>query len=357
VGFVVYQGLPLQGLSGFPLQGGDLFAGAFRGHAVIIDPVWPGNERGDFLCSDRPVTEWIPWVSARYEAMTKQTEAIQDDSVPYATLNTNTGLFAAAFGCKLHVFEDMNTNACALPAIETAREADALPEPDPEKAPTLVRFMEMARVVRDRLGPDVPIGVPDIQSPFDIAALVWKKENLMVALYEEPEAVKRLVAKCHRLVEKFLRTFKREFPNGNLCHCPVAWAPPELGMWLSEDEAGSLSTEMFEEFCLPSLVDLSRTFGGLFMHCCATADHQYASFRKIPNLRGLNRVFQAPGPRPAIAAFSGRTVLMQAWLTEENVREFLSMAQPNTRFLFNLSSMKAEEAKPVVERLRQACGR
>ncbi|MEI7902136.1 MAG: hypothetical protein WCK89_17925, partial [bacterium] len=126
------------------------------------------------------------------------------------------------------------------------------------------------------------------------------------------DAVKRLVDKCQALLKQFFAEFMREFPNCNLCHCPNAWGPPELGVWLSEDEAGSMSARMFEGFCLPNLNDLSDTFGGLFVHCCATADHQYGGFRKIHHLRGLNRVFQSPGPRPAIQAFSGQTVLTTA---------------------------------------------
>lgn len=95
---------------------------------------------------------------------------------------------------------------------------------------------------------------------------------------------------------------------------------------------------MFEEFCLPSLIELSQTFGGMFMHCCANADHQYRSFQKIPNLRGLNRVFQyPPGPGPAIRAFAGRTVLVDAWMGEAQFTELLDLAQPASRYLFNLS--------------------
>jgi len=219
--------------------------------------------------------------------------------------------------------------------------------------------------VRREVGPDVPISVPDIQSPLDTAALIWRKQDLFVAMIENPAAVKRLVGKCLRLLKLFLTEFKREFPECNLCHCPIAWAPPELGCWLAEDEVGSISTRMFEEFSLPALVALSETFGGLFIHCCANADHQYGSFKKIPNLRGLNRVFQAPGPRPAIEAFSGQTVLTMAWIGEETVQAMLDMAQPNTRFLFNMSRastssteyLSLEEAKPLNERLRARCPR
>ena len=148
----------------------------------------------------------------------------------------------------------------------------------------------------------------------DIAALVWNKQDMYTAIYDDPDAVKRLVAKCHRLLKAFLVEFGRSFGEVNYCHCPYAWAPPELGCWLSEDEAGAMSVAMFDDFCLPTLVDLSESFGGLFVHCCATADHQYGSFLRIPNLRGLNRVFQSPGPRPAVDAFAGRTVLMKCAL-------------------------------------------
>jgi hypothetical protein len=114
---------------------------------------------------------------------------------------------------------------------------------------------------------------------------------------------------------------------------------------------------MFEDFCLPTLVDLSETYGGLFVHCCATADHQYESFRKIPNLRGMNRVFQAPGPRPAIETFAGETVHMVAWTDEEGVYDLLDMALPKTRFLFNMPAQPLDESKRTYDRLRERCPR
>jgi hypothetical protein len=114
---------------------------------------------------------------------------------------------------------------------------------------------------------------------------------------------------------------------------------------------------MFDEFCLPNLVDLSEAYGGLFVHCCAAADHQYTSFAKIPNLRGMNRVFQAPGPRPAIETFAGETVHMVAWTDEDRVAEMLDMALPDTRFLFNMPAQPLDESKRTCERLREQCRR
>jgi len=332
-----------------------LFAGSFPGHAVVMSaesacPPLPG----DVTCPDRPVGLWVDRALRQYEAELRVLAELDDDSVPVARITTGTQLFAAAFGCRVHLFVD--SPPCALPLVETAHQADALVEPEPDAGP-LARVYEAAARLRERLGPDVPIRVPDIQSPFDIAALIWRKESLYTAVVDHPEAVKRLVSKCTRLLRRFLCRFMAEVGECSLAHCPDVWAPPELGCWLSEDEAGAMSPAMFEEFCLPPLIELSEAFGGLFVHCCATADHQYPNFRRIPNLRGLNRVFQAPGPRPAIEAFTPGTVLMVAWTGIEACREMLDMALRETRFLFNMPAEPLGQAKATYERMREWCPR
>jgi hypothetical protein len=68
-------------------------------------------------------------------------------------------------------------------------------------------------------------------------------------------------------------------------------------------------------------------------------------------------VFQAPGPGPAIKTFAGRTVLMQAWCAEDFLNGMLDLAQPNSRFLFNIEAPTMEELKPFYERLRKRCPR
>ncbi|MGC9360450.1 MAG: uroporphyrinogen decarboxylase family protein [Anaerolineae bacterium] len=336
----------------------DLFAGPFPGHAIWMDaddvvPVFESaGGRGDFTVSDEPIGLWLDWAVGNYERRLARHEVLGDDAIPYPMLSTGTQLFAAAFGCAVHSFED--SNPCALPLVQTPAEADALTVPSLEEPP-LSRVFELGRLVRERVGPEVPIGVPDIQSALDIAALVWRKEDLFLAMIADPDAVQRLASKCQQLLIAFFERFCQELGEINYCHCPYAWAPPDLGVWLSEDEAGSISTPMFDRFCLPWLVELSERFGGLFMHCCADADHQYRSFAKIPNLYGLNRVFQEPGPRPAIDAFSGHTVLMQAWTPLDDAVAMLEIARPNTRFLFNMPAQPLDDARRTLDALREAC--
>jgi uroporphyrinogen-III decarboxylase len=133
---------------------------------------------------------------------------LDDDSVPYVPLTTTTGLFAAAFGCPLHQFE--GSQVAARPIVFSPQEADRLPIPDLD-IPPISRFFELAELIREQVGPEVPISVPDIQSPFDIAALIWSKEHFYEALVEHPDAVLRLVEKCHILLKNFLVEFKRRF--------------------------------------------------------------------------------------------------------------------------------------------------
>jgi hypothetical protein len=332
----------------------DLFTGPFPGHAIIMNSKGRELESvGDFAISERPIEDFVPHYIAQYADRVRYHEALSDESVPYVGLNTNTGVFAAAFGCPIHVY-DMATNAAARPIVSTPEEADALAQPTVE-APTLRRVLEMAERMRRELGPDAPISVPDIQSPFDIAALIWNKEDFFVALLTDPDAVKRLVGKCATVLKGFVSELKARVGNVNLCHCPYAWAPSELGIWLSEDEAGSISREMFAEFCLPTLVDLSETFGGMFMHCCAAADHQYEEFLKVPNLRGLNRVYTAD-PQHTIDAF-GSIVHMVAWRNEQDCYTLLDMARPETRFLFNMDALEIGEARDLIGRMGERFGR
>jgi hypothetical protein len=334
----------------------DLFAGKSRSHGIVIDPVTPASPHpGDYSIAGTALEDWLPNIVQHYEDQVAYLEALDLDSVPTARMITGTGVFASAFGCALHLYPD--TPAAARPLVFTPQEADKLRVPSLD-APAIARVFMMAERVEARLGKDVSIGVPDIQSAFDIAALIWNKQDMFVAMHEAPEAVITLADKCQALLKQFFDAYFRRFPQCNPAHYPNAWSPLSYGIWLSEDEAGALSVPMFERFCLPLLDDLSDRYGGLVMHCCATADHQYGNFRKIRRLRGINRFFQKPGPLPAIQAFSGRSVLIISSISdEENLGRLLDMALPETRYLFALPGMSLEQAKRINDFLRQRCPR
>jgi hypothetical protein len=66
---------------------------------------------------------------------------------------------------------------------------------------------------------------------------------------------------------------------------------------MSVDEVGALNPQMFREFFRDELVSLADHFGGLGIHCCADARHQWGNFRELPGLKVVNH--NAPPTRDA----------------------------------------------------------
>ena len=343
----------------------DLYLGEKNGGcAVIMDPpVKPVSGIGnDYTLCAKPLCGWLPDAREHYAGKVKWLKEICDDSVPYINIVTNTAIYAAAFGCKVHEYAD--SRPATVPLIDTPEQADKLKIPDFSTSPTLSRILEFAVLLRKEFGAGVPISVPDIQSPFDIAAQIWNKESFFVALYESPEAVKELVRKCQALLTAFLTEYFKTVPNRAAVCCMDVWGPPELGVNVSEDEAGSISAKAFGEFCVPSLTELSKRFGGSVIHCCAKADHAHAGFNKIPDLYAHNRIMRSytkdlffMDPTAAILDFPDRVVRMCGWHRVEAVAKILEIARPESRFLFEMCSEPLEGAKKTLEAVRRLCAR
>lgn len=334
--------------------------GPFQGHGFVCkpaaDPVYAGPDN-DFTTSLRPVKEWVPWAVRNYQRKLDLLAAVPHDDVPTCDLSTGTHLYAAAFGCPVHRYPD--SNPCALPLVRTAAEADRLELPDLWKAPSLYRVFELAEALRQELGPDVPLGPPDKQTGFDTACLVWEKTGIYAALVTdaEKEAVRRLTAKCTRLLITFINELRREFPTMTMTGCPGVWTPPDLPPWYSNDECGAFGTAQFEEFCLPELAELSEAFGGLGMHCCADADHQFALFRRIPGFYAFNRVPAKCGragfePMLRHLACPDGPVHVLAWLPDATIAMLIQTAPPGTRFIFAKMGADAESARAWLEQMR-----
>ncbi len=332
-------------------------AGPYDGHGLVCTPKAISIHEHpdyDFTVSSKPIEGWVEWVVENFRRQVAFHETLDDHSVPCARLSTGTHIYAAAFGCDVHCAT--NDNAFATPLLSSAREADQLQTPDIWNSPGLNRIFELAHAVEKKLGKEVALGPPDMQSGFDTAALIWHKEDLYCAMLDPQQkpAVKRLVRKCAALFNAFLLAFRKEFPQCNPCHCPRVWAPPEMGPWVSNDECGAFGVEHFEEYCLPELVDLSETFGGIGMHCCADAEHQFESFQKIPRFYAFNRVKAKRGYLPLLEHFQGveAPVHVLANLDDKEVRGLLAGAAPGTRFIFNYYAEGASDARDWLDRMR-----
>jgi len=248
--------------------------------------------------------ERVDWALKCYERQLRRTEWLHDDFIPHVTPATGTEIFAEAFGCKVH-FPD-GSNPFALPLIRSASEVAAVKVPNPFTS-TLATLFEIGDELHRKAGSDAVMRTVDIQSPMDIAALIWEKNEFYLGMVDAPEAVKELASKVHDLLTAFLDEWFRRHGVQHVAHYPDYFM--NGGMTLSEDEIGSVNAEMFDEFFRDELVALSKRYGGIGIHCCARARHQWDNLRSLPGLRLLNLHASPSGPaeyiRDAFEYFDG----------------------------------------------------
>jgi hypothetical protein len=298
------------------------------------------------------VQERIDWAWSQYARQMEQLAWLRHDTIPFLEPYTGTEIFAEAFGCPVQRFED--TMPFARPLIHSAREVASLRVPD-IGAPPLATLFAIADELRRRAGPGAMMKLVDIQSPMDIAALIWDKNEFYIGIHESPEAVKELAAKVSALLTNFMDEWFRRYGTDFIAHFPSYYMPK--GITLSEDEVGSVNREMFERFFLPELEALSNRYGGLGMHCCAHARHQWASFAKIPNLRLLNLVQPNDTLRAAWAFFADKVPQMHSWFGDGPAWTWPAQYPAGARMVMRTEATTVAEAQETADKLWAACGR
>jgi len=310
---------------------------------------------------DAPAWVW-PWPSLRRERLNSAWEQyahqrermdwLRDDTIPHLALHTGTEIFAEAFGCRVVRPED--NMPFALPLITDASEVAGVRVPE-LSASSLAYLFDMMDELRQRAGDDAVMKLVDIQSPMDIAALIWDKNDFYPAMLEAPEAVHELAAKVAQFQVTFLDEWFARYGRELVAHYPTYYLP--FGLTLSEDEVGVVNTAMFVEFFLPELEALSQRYGALGMHCCADAVHQWDNFLRIPNLRVLNFVQPEEVVRSAFRYFAGNVVQMHCWSGDGPCETWPAQYPAGSRFIIEASAATREEALALSEQLWTACGR
>ena len=305
-------------------------------------PLWPTKVR------ERVDRRW-----AEYTIMRRKAELVDDDRVPYLSNATGTEIFAEAFGCRVQ--RPGNTNPFALPLVRAATEADALKTPE-LGASTLGYLFDIADELHRRGGSEAVMKPVDIQSPMDVVALIWDKSDLFCAMIETPEAVRSLADRVRSLLVAFLNEWYGRYGTTFVAHYPDYVMAG--GVTVSVDEVGAISSEMFGRFFRDELTALSDHFGGLGIHCCADACHQWGNFRALPGLRLVNH--NAPptrDPREYLLdslGFYGNGVAQMpvGWCPDGEPEEWPAQFPEGTRVVFEVQAEDAAQAAAVADRLQ-----
>ena len=193
------------------------------------------------------------------------------------------------------------------------------------------------------------LGLIDVQTPMDIAALIWDKTYFFAAMIEEPEAVKELAHKISQLYFAFFDEWFKRYGTEFIAHYPDYYMPS--GFTFSEDEVGAVSPKIFEELFLPELVAISEKYGNIGMHSCAHAKHQWENFKKIPNLKMLNFVQPYDVIMESIDFFTGVTAMYPQWSGSDSHETWFSQTNDDAHILLDFTAQNEEEAKRLTDKI------
>ena len=168
-------------------------------------------------------------------------------------------------------------------AAKTLDAALALPvktvdDPEMDAARGLALYHRLCeRLESDR----VWLRTPDFQGTLNTAALVMDQQELMMAMFTDPELVHQLLGK----VSDFLISYHRCLvagAGGRVCGniWPYTFLPADLGASFTEDMMPLLGPDQYQEFGVPYVEKLSRAFGGVHIHCCGEWGRHAANLAK-----------------------------------------------------------------------------
>ncbi len=309
-------------------------------------PLWPDK------AAERIERRW-----GEYEIMSRKAELVVDDRVPYISNVTGTEIFAEAFGCDVHRPDD--TNPFALPLVHSAAEADRIRAPELSTS-SLAYLFDIADELYRRGGAGTVMKPVDIQSPMDIVALIWDKQDLFCAMIETPEAVKALAEEVRTLFVAFFDEWFDRYGTTFVAHYPDYVM--HGGITMSVDEVGAINPQMFQEFFRGELACLADHFGGLGIHCCADARHQWDNFRQLPGLKVMNH--NVPPTRDArryfldaLRCYGDSVVQMPIGWTPDGAADTWPMQFPGgTRVVFQVQAEDASTAAAIATRLQHVRG-
>jgi len=244
----------------------------------------------------------------------------QDDFVLHLQPQMGVGIFASAFGCETSFPHDqMPWTKFAIKSGEPAEKVYDFSPPGIRDG-LLGDILDFTEYFEKKAGAQYPIAMTDVQGPIDTAYLVWDSTDFMVAMYEHPKEVHHLMRMVTDLVIKFVKAHSEL--AGEFIPTMIGYMPDGEGIHVAEDALAVLSPNLYEEFSLPYINELSEEFGGILIHSCGNFEHQLPILQKVHNLKGINFGVTETRFEAVWEAFGGKTCVIPHCSTEVIVEDF-----------------------------------
>jgi len=180
-------------------------------------------------------------------------------------------------------FDSTGGNIFVDPVARTLDEALQLEPLQPDHLDLdAYRAVSLYRQLCGDLGTDALwLRSPDMQGTLNTAGLVMDQEEMLVAMYTEPEKLHTFLGRiCDFLIgyAGYLRAATSNRLCGNIW--PYTFFPSDLGVSFTEDLMPLLSAELYKEFGIPYLRKMQAALGGLHIHCCGDWGRHAANLKE-----------------------------------------------------------------------------
>ena len=185
------------------------------------------------------------------------------DAYPYAYMaNFGAGVTAAFLGAKV---ESANDTVWFLPPDRYKMPSELTFKYD-EGNIWLNRVKDIYRAGMKRWGGSVIMGMVDLSGIMDVLSMFCGTENLLLALYDEPEEVKRCVNELQKLWFRFYDEIN-DILKGSWGYTDWAGILYEKPSYMQQsDFSYMIGSDMFAEFVLPELESSAARFDRSFYH-------------------------------------------------------------------------------------------
>ncbi len=207
--------------------------------------------------------------------------------------NVGTGIVASLFGAEIRL-TDNNMPWVEPIGVERIRRAVAEPMPDLQGGlmpQVIAQYAFFKAMLADypKCREAFNITLPDLQGPFDTAAMLWGSE-IFEALYTQQDLVSAFL---QRIAETMLAvhdalvpyTADQLYPHGQFQHTIGVKGK----LLIREDSAAvMISPAMYREIIRPANERLAATLGSVGFHFCGNGRHQVDNLLDIPGVVHLD---------------------------------------------------------------------
>jgi len=244
-------------------------------------------ERTPFVYSITPEKSgtWLPAQPYNYcEAINDSEKAVEGqllsiqhqfdtfpdcDYLPYMTLAyLGEGILASMYGAKQYIVEKNPpfTEGRFFKDIYEAQNIDN--SIDFEKTEWCKILKEHVTRFVEATNGEIPVGSPDYQSPYGTATKLVPNEELILAMYDEPELVKNFLSVITDGIIKLLKIMEKWIGADLIATNIKVPVPQKTGIIIWDDYISVLNPGLHTQICAPFNKRLFNEFGQGHLHTC-----------------------------------------------------------------------------------------